>query len=286
MTPQGLKIIVIGAGIGGPTVAIGLARNGHHVTIYERSRHTSEVGYAFRITPNSDRCLKQLGIDTVAGGAVAANTSRLMNVNGQVEVEHRENESSVSSESRTAKSVFAYRPQLHQQLMEMAEKIGVKFEVGVAVKEVDVQGTKVRLESGEVVAADLVIAADGVHSVVRPSVVVETDKYFPRASTKHNAFRFMVPRAVVEKDEILSSKMDADVRMFSWVGNGKRILVYPVDYDRQFNVTCTHPEHLSDGETKDEDKDEAIGKFLIQLDWLCSHLLTLSPYSIQSKGIF
>lgn len=38
---------------------------------------------------------------------------------------------------------------------------------------------------------------------------------------------------------------DDDSHMFSWKGNDKRILVYPVDYDRQFNVTCTYPSNLS-----------------------------------------
>ena len=102
-----LKIIIIGAGIGGPAAAIGLARNGHNVTIYERSKSTSEVGYAFRITPNSDRCLKHLGIDTVAGGAVPANTARILDTEGRVVHEIRENVD--AKRAKDATSVFAYR---------------------------------------------------------------------------------------------------------------------------------------------------------------------------------
>ena len=55
-----LKVIIVGAGIGGLAAAICLARNGHQVTVYERLSSTTEVGYAFRITANSDRCLKFL----------------------------------------------------------------------------------------------------------------------------------------------------------------------------------------------------------------------------------
>lgn len=102
-----LKIIIVGAGIGGLAAATGLARNGHQVTIYERSTSTSEIGYAFRITPNSDRCLKYLGIDTVAGGAVAANSSRMFNAEGQVVFSFKEN-NDVEKAKRGA-SVFAYR---------------------------------------------------------------------------------------------------------------------------------------------------------------------------------
>ena len=101
-----LKIIIVGAGIGGPAAAAGLARNGHDVTLYERST-SSEVGFAFRITPNSDRCLKHLGIDSIAGGAVSANRSRQFNPKGEISREVRENAD--PEKAKRATSVFAYR---------------------------------------------------------------------------------------------------------------------------------------------------------------------------------
>ena len=102
-----LHIVVVGAGIGGLVAAAGLARNGHHITVYERLSSTTEIGYAFRITANSDRCLKQLGIDTVAGGAVAANSSRMFNARGEVILEFKENRD--TAEAKRGTSVFAYR---------------------------------------------------------------------------------------------------------------------------------------------------------------------------------
>lgn len=102
-----LKIAIVGAGIGGPAAAIGLARNGHSVTIYERSTSTSEVGFAFRITANSDRCLKYLDIDTVAGGACAARTTRMFNAQGDLVMEQKENPD--AEKAKSGASVFAYR---------------------------------------------------------------------------------------------------------------------------------------------------------------------------------
>jgi salicylate hydroxylase len=105
-----LKILIIGAGIGGPACAIGLARNGHEVTMYERATKTGGVGYAFRITPNSDRCLKHLGIDAEAGGACAANSGRMMDIKGNVIKKMKENED--KTQVKKATSVFAYRVSL------------------------------------------------------------------------------------------------------------------------------------------------------------------------------
>jgi salicylate hydroxylase len=102
----GLNIAVVGGGIGGPCAAIALAQNGHKVTVYERTA-TTDVGFAFRITPNSDLCLKYLGVDTVDGGAVPANTTRLMDHMGNVKLELRENTD--AAKAKKATSVFAYR---------------------------------------------------------------------------------------------------------------------------------------------------------------------------------
>lgn len=101
------KIIIVGAGIGGLAAAVGLARNGHHVVIYERPAATSEIGYAFRITAKSDRCLKHLVIDTIAGGAVAANSSRMFTAQGQFVFRFKEKDDTEKAMRGT--SVFAYR---------------------------------------------------------------------------------------------------------------------------------------------------------------------------------
>ena len=103
----GLRVIVVGAGIGGPAVALGLAQNGHQVTIYERATDTSEIGYAFRITANSERCLKHLGIDIVEGGAVSATTAKMMSVDGNVLMEMKENPD--PEKAKKGANVFSFR---------------------------------------------------------------------------------------------------------------------------------------------------------------------------------
>ena len=101
-----LKILVVGGGVGGLAAAALLARAGHEVTVYERSKHTGGVGYAFRITPNSDRVLRHLGIDSVQGGACAATGGTMLRHDGSVVMQTKENTEPVKG---GATSVFAYR---------------------------------------------------------------------------------------------------------------------------------------------------------------------------------
>ena len=104
-----LKIIIVGAGIAGPAAAVGLARNGHDVSIYERSTSTKEIGYAFAITANSDRCLTYLGIDTVSGGAVALERALFMSAKGSLIRERRDEEDAEKAAITDGRTVFAYR---------------------------------------------------------------------------------------------------------------------------------------------------------------------------------
>ena len=50
--------------------------------------------------------------------------------------------------------------------------------------------------------------------------------------------------------------VDENAYMISWVGPGKRIIVYPIDFDNQYNVVCTHPQELSDRRESKEDSED------------------------------
>ena len=82
----GLKILIVGAGIGGLTAAIALRKQGHEVLViqiprlslhnysdviqlFEQSQFSSELGAAIHLAPNSNGILRRLGIFAEDTGA-------------------------------------------------------------------------------------------------------------------------------------------------------------------------------------------------------------------------
>lgn len=65
----GLKILIVGAGIGGLTAAIALRKQGHHVQIFEQSRFATETGAALHLAPNANGILRRLGLFSEDFGA-------------------------------------------------------------------------------------------------------------------------------------------------------------------------------------------------------------------------
>ena len=58
-----MRIIVIGAGIGGLTAALTLGRAGFEVAVFEQAAELREVGAGVQISPNATRILSRLGLE-------------------------------------------------------------------------------------------------------------------------------------------------------------------------------------------------------------------------------
>lgn len=67
----GLRILIVGAGIGGLTAAIALRKQGHQVQIYEQARLATETGAALHLAPNANGILRRLGLFAEEFGANA-----------------------------------------------------------------------------------------------------------------------------------------------------------------------------------------------------------------------
>ena len=79
------KGIIIGAGIGGLTTAIALAKKGIGASVYEQADTIKEVGAGIWVAPNGLKVYEKLGIieDIISGGAKMLEKISVVDLNGK-----------------------------------------------------------------------------------------------------------------------------------------------------------------------------------------------------------
>ncbi|CAL9327005.1 FAD-dependent monooxygenase [Streptomyces sp. SudanB52_2052] len=162
---MGGSAVVVGGGIGGLAAAIGLRRIGWEVTVVERARVLADAGAGISLHANGVRALDVLGVGEAVraaarpqytGGTRTPRGTRLARMDGAV----------LERELGTP-IVGVRRAVLHRLLREALPAECLL--IGVEVTSVDRSApgrVRVPVRDG-VLDADLVVAADGVHSRLR-----------------------------------------------------------------------------------------------------------------------
>ncbi|MEV6551482.1 FAD-dependent oxidoreductase [Streptomyces sp. NPDC051597] len=165
--PKALRLrhaVVVGAGIGGLTVAMALHRHGWRVTVCERAPGPSAAGAGIVLAPNALRAFDAVGFEAagVAGHAVPA-AMGLRRPGG----DWLNRADTAAMEFRYGRPPLAvYRPALAAGLTAALPEDTIQY--GTAVTAVDhAHGSPVLHTPAGDLTADVVIAADGIRSVLR-----------------------------------------------------------------------------------------------------------------------
>lgn len=167
-----LDIAVIGGGIGGLAVARACALRGARVTVYEQAAQISEVGAGLQVSPNGFAVLRGLGLgDALARVGMRADTVALHDYRRGPVV--RLDLTRLDSRDYW----FVHRADLIEILHDGARAAGVDIRLNAQVSD---PGT---------LSGDLIIGADGLHSVLRKGLNGTLAPFF----TRQVAWRAVVP---------------------------------------------------------------------------------------------
>lgn len=122
----------------------------------------------------------------------------------------------------------------------------MQLHISSRVVDIDPVTAVVTLENGKTVQGDLVLGADGVHSITRGKVTKET--FTPYGSGK-SAFRFLISKKKAQQDPLLTELLQKDGELLIWYGQDRRIVAYPTTNNELLNFVCIHPE----GESQADD---------------------------------
>jgi len=215
------RIAVIGGGIGGLTAAIALTRIADvDVTLFEQAPELGDVGAGVTVAPNGQRVLDKLdALEPVKrAGATPDGPGIYMDSLGNVVTD-----AAWEDTAKRYQNIGMYRPDLvdvlAREVVPGTVRLGHRLK---SVRELD-KSVRVEFDNGFHDEFDGVVGADGVHSVVRDSLMELAHPVYSGSI----AYRGVIDAALLPEDWPMISQV--------WMGEGKHFMCYPLQQRKLFN---------------------------------------------------
>ncbi|MFY7828610.1 MAG: FAD-dependent monooxygenase [Flectobacillus sp.] len=180
------KILIVGGGIGGQSVAIALKKAGFEPEIIELHQEFNVYGVGIIQQANALRALDAIGVadEAIRRGSPYGKVKLCIPTGQQI------GEAGTPPIGRFPSHNGISRKILHDILFEEAQKVGVKYRMGLTVESIINQetGVEVTFTDGSSGSYDILVAADGINSKVRKMVFGEYKPNYVGLSVWRYAF--------------------------------------------------------------------------------------------------
>ena len=220
--------LIVGGGIAGLAAGLGLARIGKPSHILEKAPHFEEVGAGLQLGPHAVRALRYLGAwDVMAPHCVSPAEIHVRDgISGNVL--QRIPLGANFEKQFGAPYRVAHRADLQRGLLEsVRSKTNIELQIRAEVVKISIAETALTLKSGINLVGEAIIAADGVHSLVRNLVTEQPGKN----AVGHMLHRGLTPIALVP------ASVNIDV-VTLWLYPGGHIVHYAVSNWQKFNIVA------------------------------------------------
>ena len=246
------RIGVVGGGIGGLTAALALLRAGFDVEVYEQAAALGEVGAGVQISPNASRVLHGLGL----ASELAATGVRPLAWH-----QRRWDDGRTLLRTPLAEPLEAEFGSPHYQmhradlLFALARAFPAeRVHLGHRLVGFEDRGDRVeaRFAGGASAEVDVLVGADGIHSLVRRQLFGADDPRF----TGCVAYRGLVPASRLHELEL-------EVTAQVWMGPGRHFVHYFVSAERLVNFVAIVDQEswVAESWTQPGDVAEALAAF-------------------------
>ncbi|KAG4430346.1 hypothetical protein IFR05_014165 [Cadophora sp. M221] len=235
------RILIVGGGIAGLATATALRGPNRRITILEQSALNREIGATISLQPNASKFVEKswdLRSELRAKGSMVDQAFRICSTDG---TEHKRVDLTAKSEYGGDRMLY-HRQDLHDVLKSAAMSVdreGPPGEILVKSRVVacDCEDGSVELEDGSVMDGfDLIVAADGIRSMIRGCVVGEE---VSSVRTGQAAYRMMIDASKVEDDEDIRKFLDPREAVTTMVmGHQNRLIMGPARNGEVFSIVA------------------------------------------------
>ncbi len=241
-------VAVVGGGMGGLAAAVALSHRRISVAVYEQSDSLREVGAGLFVYPNSLRQLERMGLgDALARvGAKVGSGSEYYRMDGSVVGKI------LTTDSSGWNGMYGmHRADILKVLSEALPAEVIHTGHRCTGFSQDAQGAHLTFENGQVAHADVVVAADGINSVLQKYVVD------PSAPEYAGCRAY---RGLLSADKLPDWRPEAHQ---VWMGDGKHFMVFPVRQGELLNYVGFVPTTRQTAESWSAigDRDELAASF-------------------------
>lgn len=229
--PSSRTVIIAGAGIGGLTAALALARNGFRALVLEQAERLEETGAGIQLSPNATRILIDLGLaDYLRPHVVAPTAVRVLGGRSGREIV-RIPLGAGAAQRYGAPYWVIHRGDLQAALSDAAvQDLNIVLRLGMSMEDFATHPHGVTVSARG--AAGLwtehghaVIAADGLWSAARARIASRTPPRF----AGRTAWRALVPAAQLAPEF-------REPLVHLWLGHDAHLVHYPVKGGKLVNV--------------------------------------------------
>lgn len=214
-----MNIAIVGAGIGGLTAGIALKKFGHQVTIYEQTSEILAVGAAISLWSNGIKCLNYLGL-TEQIKAIGGQMDSMAYVDGLSQQSMTQFSLSPLYKEAGQRAYPVARAELQQLLMQQFGLNDIRLSKKMTAIESHQDHVSIHFQDGTQVTADLLIGADGTHSLSRQFVL--------GYQVERRYAGYVNWNGLVEIDEEIAPAL----QWTTYIGEGKRVSLMPVGQNR------------------------------------------------------
>ncbi|KAF9560792.1 salicylate hydroxylase [Agrocybe pediades] len=297
-----LRVAIVGAGIGGLSLSAGLGflakHRNLHIDIYEAASSVWEIGAGINVWPRTWDVFKALGLEESLLGLLPRVPSKSTQIFFHVRKSDQKEGVHIVDLTTEGTATRFHRAQLQQAIL--SRKAGqLHLSHRLVSYEESESEVKLKFSNGHEATYDLLVAMDGINSVVRKIFLAK--QWGPSPSlhpvwSGDTVYRALIPTERL--DTVYPGHRAKDVPLM-YIGKSKHIIVYPVAKDKLVNCVfftkdlskegtiyegppssaCTKEELLSNFAGWEEEVQALIHSGHNLTKWIVRSLVPLQQYS-------